>query len=84
MNFYGRIVLGIMISCTMILLGMMIAEVGLNAGSLIVIPILFSMAMAPYLYPELLINHRYADQKFGRYIYAVRSVKQREKSNSEF
>ena len=84
MNFYGRIVLGFMISLTMVLYGSMISEVGINAGGMILFPILFSMAMAPYVYPELLISHRYADQKFGRYIYAIRNVERRKKDNSEF
>jgi len=84
MNFFGRIVLGIMISCTMILLGMMIGEVGLNAGSLIVIPILFSMALAPYIYPETLMTYKYANEKYGSYIHAIRSVEKRKIIDSEF
>lgn len=84
MNLYKRIGMGILTLSIMMMYGYILAEVGFNAGSIILAPILSAIALFPYVYPETLMTHKYANEKYGYYIQAIRNVERRKKLNSEF
>ena len=73
MKLHERIILGTMLSAVMVMYGFILGQVGLNLGSIFLAPILFSITIFPYVYPESLMTYKNADKHFGKYIYSARS-----------
>jgi hypothetical protein len=84
MDLYKRVLYGSLITFLLIMFGMMIEQVGFNAGTIILAPIFSMFALFPYVFPETLMGSKLANEKYGEYIQAVRNVERQRKLNSEF